>query len=209
MAPVVLMPGLPSELELRKRRRSVDRTMLKKVLAVALIVCGMGLASQAAALDKTSPEFLGTYTPPEPASPANEVGYINDLISVPNNTTATISGITYVRSGNNCDGVGSCPTAVEAGNVRNETGSNSVDVTGFTYLIGKYDGPNGGGIVWFVGDLTGVQTIPQASFGKDDSQFGLSHWTLFNPGVTTVPEPGTLLLVGTGLVAVGLWRRKR
>jgi PEP-CTERM motif len=194
----------------------VDWTMVRKVFTVALIVCGVGLASQAAALDQTSSEFLGLYTPPEPASVANEVLYINTLLdqASPSGPTLINLGLngdpySFTRSANDCGGP--CDPAVAAGAVRQDVppGTNTVDVTGFEYLIGKYDGPNGGSLVFFVGDLTGDQTLPTGQFGKDNSQYGLSHWTLFNPGTTTVPEPATLLLVGTGLVAVGLWRRKR
>jgi hypothetical protein len=178
--------------------------MLRMVMALAVIVCGMGLVTPAAALDTTSVEFLGTYTPPEPADLTSEANYINTLIAQTNNTTTTVDGVTYVRSGNNCDGVGSCPDATAAGAVKgpSDPSTGDVDVTGWTYLIGKYDGPNGAGLVWFVGDLDGIVTVP-SEFNK----YGLSHTSLFNP--TGVPEPATLLLVGTGLVAVGLWRRKR
>ena len=185
-----------------------NRTTLKAALAVALILCVMGLTSQASALNTSSSEYLGSYTPPEPASPADEVNYINTLIAQATGTTI-VSGVTYVRTANDCDG-GACPTAVAGGALKDDTSpSTTIDVTGFDYLIGKYDGPNGAGAVWYVGGLTGNQTIPQNLFGKDNSQYELSHWSLYNPGTTTVPEPGTLLLVGSGLVALGIWRRRR
>jgi hypothetical protein len=186
-----------------------NRTTLKAALAVALILCVVGLASQASALDQTSDEYLGSYTPPEPASAEDEVGYINDLISVALNTTDTIDGVTYDRSGNLCDG-GACPEAVEAGAFKSgdDPDNTGIDVTGFTYLIGKYDGPNGGGVVFYVAGLTSVD-LPANLFGDGNSQYGLSHYSLYNPGTTTVPEPGTLLLVGSGLVALGIWRRRR
>ena len=37
---------------------------------------------------------------------------------------------------------------------------------GFTYLLGKYDGPNGASAVWNVQGLTGIVTIPPTGFGQ-------------------------------------------
>jgi hypothetical protein len=42
------------------------------------------------------------------------------------------------------------------------------------YLFAKYDGPSKGSEVWYVGDLSGVITIP-AAWGR----YGLSGWALF------------------------------
>ena len=72
----------------------------------------------------------------------------------------------------------------------------------YTYLFAKYDGPNAGSVVWYVGNLTGIFTIPQAWKG-----YGLSGWTLFG-GPGTVPDGGTtVMLLGAALGALGMVRR--
>ena len=72
----------------------------------------------------------------------------------------------------------------------------------YTYLFAKYDGPNAGSVVWYVGNLTGIFTIPQAWKG-----YGLSGWTLFGGG-GSVPDGGTtVMLLGAALGALGMARR--
>ena len=75
---------------------------------------------------------------------------------------------------------------------------------GFTYLLAKYDGPNGGSAVWNVQGLTGIVTIPLNGF----PDYGLSHWSLFGPGGGGVPDGGTtVMLLGAALGALGMARR--
>ena len=75
---------------------------------------------------------------------------------------------------------------------------------GFTYLIGKYDGPNGASAVWNVQGLTGI---------VDDSFFGLADTLAFPIGRSLagdggVPDGGTtVMLLGAALGALGMARR--
>ncbi|PYK60275.1 MAG: hypothetical protein DME43_06165 [Verrucomicrobia bacterium] len=66
-------------------------------------------------------------------------------------------------------------------------------------MFAKYDGPNYGSEVWYVGNLSGIITIP-ATGGK----YGLSGWTLFGPGGGNhTPDSGTTAAL-LGLALTGL-----
>ena len=146
---------------------------------------------------------LGYVNPGEPSSIALEQGYVNNLIGLAQNSGLTnIDGHDYFRKDTSC---GTCPAAT--GGLKDDTGNNVVNLGtgGFTYLIAKYDGPNGGSEVWNVQGLTGIYTIPL--FGLAGQNFGLSHWTLFGTG-SGVPDGGTtVMLLGAALGALGMARR--
>ena len=165
-----------------------------------------GLPSAAQAVPIPASSYLGQVVSGEPSNPSDEEGYINNLISLaPGSLPTTIDGHLYVRSGNSC---GTCPAAVfdhKNDNPINDGGVAHVDLGtgGFTYLLGKYDGPNGGDAVWNVQGLTGIVDIPFNMFG-----FDLSHWSLFGPGGGGVPDGGTtVMLLGAALGALGTVRR--
>jgi hypothetical protein len=61
---------------------------------------------------------------------------------------------------------------------------------------------------WYLFDLSGwngTDDLELSGFWPD--QGAISHVTLYG-GTTTVPEPGTLLLLGSGLVGLALYGRK-
>jgi hypothetical protein len=184
---------------------------LTYIAAIALAVGALaGLPSVARAGTFTFGDAydLGSVTPPEPASPTHETHYVNTLIGGTPGTTFqdTYNGntYTYIRTLASC---GTCPAAVF--NFKDDSGNNVVNLGtgGFTYLIGKYDGPNGGTEVWNVQGLTGIWTIPVKGFGN----YGLSHWSLFGPGGPPppgVPDGGaTVMLLGAALGTLGVVRR--
>jgi VPDSG-CTERM motif len=142
-----------------------------------------------------------------PSGDANRTQYVNRLISLaPGTTGFHADGQTYNRSlANPGPGFPNYPTAVFS---HNGTGT-SVDLgngTLYSYLFAKYDGPNGGSEVWYVGGISGVITIP--AVGIAGQHYGLSGWTLFGPGVPGVPDGGTtVMLLGAALGALGMARR--
>ena len=73
----------------------------------------------------------------------------------------------------------------------------------FSYLFAKYDGQNDRSVVWYVGNLSGMITIPlNGPLGH-----GLSGWTLFPPG-DSVPDGGaTVMLLGAALGVLAVTRR--
>jgi hypothetical protein len=180
---------------------------LAYMAAIALafgVLAGLPSAAQAVPIPASS--YLGSVVPGEPSNPPAEEGYINTLISLAPGTPAiTIDGHLYTRSLNSC---GACPAAVF--NQKNDAPINDGGVAhvdlgtgGFTYLLGKYDGPNGGSAVWNVQGLTGIVDIPFNLFGHD-----LSHWSLFGPGGNGVPDGGaTVMLLGAAFGALGMARR--
>ncbi len=115
------------------------------------------------------------------------------------------SSYTFDRTGNFQPGT-TYPNAVVDDAVSGDATAGTIDLDGgFLYLLAKYGNKKVPGTsnpafyVWYVGGLSGDVSIPTS---------GLSHLTAYNPS-TSVPDGGTtLLLLGTGLSALGLARRK-
>jgi hypothetical protein len=179
-----------------------------------------GQANAAAVLDESSSEYFGYYTKPEPASPSQEASYIEVLRQLAPDGFTTIDGRYYDRSTNTLCW-SSCPPPTGVGALKDDSGDfDNITLDGsWTYLIGKYDGPNAGSLVWYVSGLTGDFEIPD-EWGPSNKVYGLSHWTLFKGGSVppppppppegSVPEPGSLALVGLALLgAVAARRRQR
>lgn len=184
---------------------------MKKMLLKKLLVAVAAFAAlvNVQALDQTSANYIGYINPDHPANPASEVDYINKLIALAQGQTpaaqTVYDGQTIVRDGAYA---GPTPTALLLGSSKDDTTpSTTVDVTGFTYLLGKYDAAGAGALVFYVGNLTGNQTIPGTFSGN-----GLSHWSLYNStggGGGDLPEGGaTIALLGLGLTGVGLLRSR-
>ena len=94
---------------------------------------------------------------------------------------------------------------------------------GFRFALAKYDGPNGGYVLYFL--PTSVPTFMPAFAGNtlprfpadfwttDPNKWGISHYTTFNavlPTPPTVPDGGTTMaLFGMALCGVGIFLRRR
>ena len=134
-----------------------------------------------------------------PSGDSDRLTYVNHLIGMALGTTDTADGQIYTRSNNDFG-----PLAPAAFTGVNGTGTSINLGTGgtFVYLFAKYDGPNYGSEVWYVGDLSGIITIPATAGG-----YGLSGWTLFGTA-GTVPDGGTTaMLLGAALGSLGMARR--
>ena len=183
------------------------KTLTLKYMAVIALVCAafVGLAPKASAIPQIITNLsigdtheLGFVNFGIPSGDADRVTYVNHLIGMALGTQGDADGQHYTRSNND---FGSLPAAVFD---HNGTGTSvNVGAGGFLYLFAKYDGPNYGSEVWYIGGMTGTIVIP--GFAND---YGLSGWTLFTPGGNTVPDGGsTIAFLGMALTAAELLRR--
>jgi hypothetical protein len=169
---------------------------------------GLGLlaasaVSYAIPLNIGDANYLGRIVDGIPSNAANEIVYINNLITLGAGAAATPCG-TETCDRLNSTLVGPFPDAELAGAARDDTGGTTVDATDFQYILGKYDAAQAGSLVWFFASgAPGDVTLPSTLNG-----LGLSHISLYNPGGggQEVPEPGTLLMLGAGLLGLGLLR---
>jgi hypothetical protein len=186
----------------------------KKLAMLSAAVCTVMLAfsHNASALTFGDERDLGQVLFGIPSGDTSRQSYVNHLISLaPGTTGDSFAGQTFNRSlANPGPGFPNYPAALING-LKNGTGTsiNLGPTAGvYTYLFAKYDGPNAGSEVWYVGDLSGTITIP--GFGLAGQHYGLSGWTLFRAGSVPpgVPDGGTtVMLLGAALGALGMARR--
>lgn len=194
----------------------MTRSLMKINLGVMACVCIAVTSAKAVPITLkvdpgfppgTTPFVLGDVNPPEPASAADDVNYINGLIALSLGGSATVGGDTVYRSENS---FGSLSTATTLGDKSGDTTSISL-TTGFEYLVAKYGGPKGGLEIWDIAAIGAGSTIdiPDDAFGRRHDQYDLSGWWLFDGQSTReVPDGGsTALLLGFGLLGLGLMPR--
>jgi len=190
-----------------------SNTLTNKFGLVSVAVCALmlGLGHNASATPHAMPPSislaigdgheLGFVNFGIPSGDADRLNYVDHLIGMALGSEDDAFGQHFTRSNN---AFGQLPQAVLAGHVNGTSTSINLGAGGlYTYLFAKYDGPNYGSEVWYVGDLSGIIEIPATAGG-----YGLSGWTLFGTGVPGVPDGGiTAMLLGTALGALGLARR--
>jgi hypothetical protein len=178
------------------------------LLCTAVCATMFAFSPNAKALTIGDPQTLGYVFFGIPSGDADRLSYVNHLIDMVPGTSDTFSGQNFTRTLNNPGpGFPNYPNAVLSGLVNGSSTSINLGATAgvYQYLFAKYDGPNQGSVVWYVGNLSGVITIP-AKWGK----YGLSGWTLFKGenGGNGVPDGGTtVMLLGAALASLGMARR--
>jgi hypothetical protein len=187
-----------------KTNNQIMKNLKKLILGATL---AMGMSSSAFAIALNDPGVVGTVTDGAPSSIADEVIYVNTLLGLGVNANITIGGELYKTSSTDYNGTVSQLGAVKQN--ADDVGF-SLTVSGYTYLLAKYDGLNGGSILWYLGG--GTITLPSSSeplwTNPAGEGYGISHWTGFGPG-TSVPDSGSsLALLGVAMTGLGLMRRK-
>ena len=154
--------------------------------------------------------MLGAIDPDHPADPAAEVDAVTYLLTLGLGGSGAHGGNIVYRSQNTFS---SLPAPTLTGTSGTGTATSFID-SGYTYLVAKYDGPNGVTEVW---DLAGVAAgttinIPANAFGPTNDKYGLSGWNFYDQittNTTSVPDGGsTVALLGLALAGAGALRRK-
>jgi len=150
---------------------------------------------------------VGTVTPATPANPTDVSTYVNFMIGLTPGTSGTFHNPPHAQTITRSTNLfASLPNALIPGAVTGTGTTINLGAGGvFSYLFAKYDGQNDISQVWYVGNLSGILTIP----ADGPRGHGLSGWILFGPGGTpSVPDGGTtVMLLGAALGALGVARR--
>jgi hypothetical protein len=145
----------------------------------------------------------------ENSNVANELAWANYLLGLGANTSVAYdangdgNAEDYTTGANDYNGTLSGGTQIQGG---------ANDVSGFEWVLAKYDGKNAGYVLFNVADYG--TTIPSTSedlwVNKRGNGYGLSHFTGFGDRPPNgVPDAGsTLGLLGLTLIGMGLIRRK-
>jgi hypothetical protein len=188
--------------------------MKRKFVRSALVLgCGMFAAAicNVQALTIGDANELGFIANGIPSGANDVTAYVNQLIEMSPGATTTALGQTFTRSTHIFSPLDPAVlvSRVTYGGLIEPTVTIHLE-TGFEYLLAKYDGPNFGTEVWYVGGLSGDITIP--SHAENNDQFGLSGTSLFTELAvppSAVPDSGkTALLLGSAIMILGLVSRK-
>jgi hypothetical protein len=188
---------------------------VKKILITIVTLFVMASPAYAVTLSIGDSYYVGSVTDGIPSNPELEALFINELADLAAGTGDTVCATrtqgqdeTYEICNREGGISGTFEDAVVAGNVKVDTDDpGEINTAGFTWILAKYDAGNAGSLVWYLGGTVASVTLP-THWG----QYGLSHYTLFNPGpgcCQQVPEPGTLGLLGIGLLGLGFARRRK
>jgi VPDSG-CTERM motif len=177
------------------------------MLSGAFCAAMLAFSHNASALTIGDTHELGQVRPPVPEGDADITQYVNFMIGLaPGGSGHVIIGphdVLVTRSLNNFGPLPSPATLALRGT------DTTIDLGAtagvYDYLFAHYGGPGGGTAeVWFVGNLSGIITIPATGFGG----YGLSGWALFTAPGGAVPDGGaTVILLGAGLCVLGIARR--
>lgn len=186
--------------------------MLRKFIRIAASVAVVGSCFSVNALTftLTGPETIGSVTPGTETSTVANSAYLYALIFRNNNDTTTspydLIGTSYAL---NHDSGTMLPYPDALGTVTTGAvgGDNSLDVTGFEYLIVKYGGAQGSALVFNVTDVVGDVTVPETGVTGGNANKYLLFNSLAAPA--GVPDGGaTAMMLGIGFLGLGAIRRK-
>ncbi|MBX6324964.1 MAG: hypothetical protein IRY93_02865 [Chthoniobacterales bacterium] len=174
------------------------------LVAASLVLLGVAFAPKADALTVGDSQTLGYVLFGIPSGNADRLNYVNHLIDMIPGAADLYNGQLFLRTLNSPGpGFPNYPDAALTGLVSGTSTTINLGTGGtYSYLFAKYDGPNPGSVIWYVGNLTGTITIPARW-----SLYCLSGWTLFGTS-GNVPDGGaTVMLLGVAFATLGIAHR--
>jgi hypothetical protein len=193
----------------------VKATALKKLTLAAAFALVGSLAS-AAVLTQGDANYVGLINDNVPSGTSIEVNNINGLIEVAAGDSESPCPLPSVetscdRTDSTLDPLGGFSAATADDSDKDETGNTTITLTEtFQYILGKYDQSDAGALVWyFAGGITGEITLPDELNGHDLSHISMYNLTEGGGDDDEIPEPGSLALLGLGLLVAAGARRKR
>src|SRR6185312_7828523 len=174
-----------------------------KFFLLCIVFCGAMLVpshdSKASALGIGDSRQLGFLWPgmQRKTDSQSKATYVNHLIGMALGAVDVANGEVYFRSNHGFKSLSAAARALNGGGrtINLRTGGL------YTYLFATYGGY--GSEVWYVGNLSGIITIPFLAAGHY-----LTGWTLFSPRGVGVPDGGiTVMLLGAALGVLAVARR--
>ena len=178
------------------------------LMLVATATCVCLMATSGFALTINDPGVVGIIdSGTQNASVDNVTDWANYLLGLAINTSVTADGNSPTNGATEDYETGNNDySGTLTGGLRIDGAT--PDVSGYEWVLGKYDQQNAGYVLFYMPDFGG-SSIPEYSYsiwGDNAEQYQLSHATVF--GGTPVPEPATMLLLGSGLIGLAGIRRK-
>ena len=184
---------------------------MKKILLM-LAIAASALSANALTITQfltANPNVAGMVKDAVPFGDADRVTYVNAILSLGanvNGNTTLVPGQTLYTGAINYNGTVSLGDSTQ--------GTGIATISGWDYVFVKYDGPNGGGIVYALngGTMTLAGNVSALSpSGIDGWQGGISGWTAYgaHPGHDErVPDGGTTVaMLGLAFAGLGATRR--